>query len=219
VSESPTNAAEGAGLRAALRGSDGESRGEIDLPGLFAEKPREHLVYEVVHMQQASRRAGTHATKTRAFVSGGGAKPWRQKGTGRARSGSNRSPIWAGGAIVFGPQPRDYGYRVPAKARRIALRSVLADRQRSGALTVVDGIELAEPKTKCVVELLAALEIAGSVLIVSKDENASLERAARNLPSVKVLRAAGLNVYDVLRHQSLVLTQDAVQALAERLEA
>lgn len=205
-------------IRASLRGADGGSKGDITLPGLFGEKPREHLVYEVVHMQQASRRAGTHATKTRAFVSGGGAKPWRQKGTGRARSGSNRSPIWAGGATVFGPQPRDYGYRVPAKARRVALRSVLADRQRSGALMVVDRIELAEAKTKRVVEMLAALGLTGSVLIVSKDENVALERAARNLKSVKVLRSAGVNVYDVLKHQHVLLTQDAVQALAERLE-
>lgn len=205
-------------IRASLRGADGGSKGDITLPGLFGEKPREHLVYEVVHMQQASRRAGTHATKTRGFVSGGGAKPWRQKGTGRARSGSNRSPIWAGGATVFGPQPRDYGYRVPAKARRVALRSVLADRQRSGALTVVDRIELAEAKTKRVVEMLGALGLAGSVLIVSKDENVALERAARNLKSVKVLRCAGVNVYDVLKHQHVLLTQDAVQALAERLE-
>lgn len=205
-------------IRASLRGADGGSKGDITLPGLFGEKPREHLVYEVVHMQQATRRAGTHATKTRAFVSGGGAKPWRQKGTGRARSGSNRSPIWAGGATVFGPQPRDYGYRVPAKARRVALRSVLADRQRNGALTVVDRIELAEPKTKRVVEMLAALGLSGSVLIVSKDENVALERAARNLKSVKVLRSVGVNVYDVLKHQHVLLTQDAVQALAERLE-
>jgi large subunit ribosomal protein L4 len=205
-------------IRASLRGADGGSKGDITLPGLFGEKPREHLVYEVVHMQQATRRAGTHSTKTRAFVSGGGAKPWRQKGTGRARAGSNRSPIWAGGATVFGPQPRDYGYRVPAKARRVALRSVLADRQRNGALTVVDRIDLAEAKTKRVVELLGALGLTGSVLIVSKDENVALERAARNLKSVKVLRSAGVNVYDVLKHQHIVLTQDAVQALAERLE-
>jgi large subunit ribosomal protein L4 len=206
-------------IRASLRGADGGSKGDITLPGLFGEKPREHLVYEVVHMQQASRRAGTHATKTRAFVSGGGAKPWRQKGTGRARAGSNRSPIWAGGATVFGPQPRDYSYRVPAKARRVALRSVLADRQRSGALTVVDRIELAEAKTKRVVEMLGALGLTGSVLIVSKDQNEALERAARTLKSVKVLRSAGVNVYDVLKHQNILLTQDAVQALAERLEA
>ena len=219
MSESPTKTAEAVDLRTSLRGVDGGSKGEITLPNLFNEKARDHLVYEVVHMQQASRRAGTHATKTRAFVSGGGAKPWRQKGTGRARAGSNRSPIWAGGATVFGPQPRDYSYRVPAKARRVALRAVLSDRQRNGAVTIGDRIELAESKTKRVVEMLTALGLEGSVLIVSKDENTGLERAARNLKSVKVLRTAGLNVYDVLRHQNLVITQDAVQALAERLEA
>jgi large subunit ribosomal protein L4 len=206
-------------LRAPVRGIDGGSKGDVALPGVFQEKPRDHLVYEVVHMQQASRRAGTHATKTRAFVSGGGAKPWRQKGTGRARAGSNRSPLWAGGATVFGPQPRDYGYRVPAKARRVALRAVLSDRQRNGSLTVVDAIQLAEPKTKRVVEMLAALGLEGSVLIVSKGENVDLERAARNLKNVKVLRSEGVNVYDVLKHRHLLLTQDAMQALAERLGA
>ncbi|MEW6271372.1 MAG: 50S ribosomal protein L4 [Thermodesulfobacteriota bacterium] len=205
-------------LRAPLRGIDGGSKGEVALPSAFQEKARDHLVYEVVHMQQASRRAGTHATKTRGFVSGGGAKPWRQKGTGRARAGSNRSPLWAGGATIFGPQPRDYGYRVPAKARRVALRAVLSDRQRSGALTLVDKIELPEAKTKRVVEMLSALGLEGSVLIVSKDENTSLERAARNLKNVKVLRSAGVNVYDVLKHRHLLLTQDAMQALADRLE-
>lgn len=204
-------------LRAPLRGIDGGSKGEITLPPIFHEKPREHLVYEVVHMQQACRRAGTHATKTRAFVSGGGAKPWRQKGTGRARAGSTRSPLWAGGAIVFGPQPRDYSYRLPAKARRVALRAVLSDRQRNGALTVVDEIRLPEPKTRRVVEMLSALGLEGSVLIVSKGANADLERAARNLKNVKVLRSEGVNVYDVLKHRHLLITQEAVQALAERL--
>src|SRR3954471_15814846 len=119
------------------------------------------LVHESVRAELAARRQGTHSTKTRGMVRGGGAKPWRQKGTGRARAGSNRSPIWAGGATVFGPQPRDYGYRVPAKARRVALRSVLADRQRNGALTIVDSIDLAEAKTKRVVELLSALGLTG----------------------------------------------------------
>ncbi|HEY8514943.1 MAG TPA: 50S ribosomal protein L4 [Candidatus Binatia bacterium] len=209
---------QGSELRAPVRGIDGGNKGEVALPSAFQEKPRDHLVYEVVHMQMASRRAGTHATKTRGFVSGGGAKPWRQKGTGRARAGSSRSPLWAGGATVFGPQPRDYGYRVPAKARRVALRAALSDRQRNGALTVVDKIELPEPKTKRVVEMLNALGIEGSVLIVSKEQNESLERAARNLKNVKVLRSAGVNVYDVLKHRHLLLTQDAVEALAERLE-
>lgn len=208
-------------LQTAVRGIDGSDQGEVTLPELFAERPREHLVYEVVQMQQANRRAGTHSTKTRHFVSGGGAKPWRQKGTGNARAGSSRSPIWEGGAVVFGPLPRDYGYRLPARARRVALKSVLADRARSGALTVVDSIALAEPKTKKVVEMLGALGLDRDVLIVDgggEQVNEGLERAARNLPRVKVLRVEGVNVYDVLKYKNLVLSRAAVSALEERLE-
>ena len=207
-----------ANLQATVRGIDGSERGNVDLPDLFGERPREHLVYEVVQMQQARKRAGTHSTKTRAFVSGGGSKPWRQKGTGNARAGSSRSPIWEGGAVVFGPQPRDYSYSLPAKARRVALKSVLADRLRGDALTVVDSIELDEPKTKKVVAMLEALGIKESCLIVNGAENEALERAARNLPRVDVLRTEGVNVYDVLRHKHLVLTKAAVDALKERLE-
>ena len=204
---------------AVLRSMTGASMGEIELPGVFDEKPRTHLLYEVVHMQQATRRAGTHATKTRAFVSGGGKKPWRQKGTGRARSGSNRSPLWAGGATVFGPQPRSYAYKMPAQARRTALRAAISDRRRLGALTVVDKIALPEPKTKQVVAMLGALGLSGSVLIVSHGRDEALEKAARNIPEVKVLRTEGLNVYDVLKHKHLLLTQDAVKALGDRLQA
>jgi large subunit ribosomal protein L4 len=151
------------------------------------------------------------------MVSGGGKKPWKQKGTGRARAGSSRSPLWAGGATVFGPQPRDYSYRLPAQARRTALRSAIADRQREGALQVLDSIALPEAKTKRLVEMLGALGLEKSVLIVIAGRDDSLERAARNLPGVKVLRSEGLNVADVLRHKTLVLTQDAVAALAERV--
>lgn len=206
-------------VKAPLKAMGGESKGEFDLPEIFAEQARDHLVYEVVRSQQASKRAGTHSTKTRHFVSGGGAKPWRQKGTGRARAGSNRSPIWEGGAVVFGPQPRDYSYRLPSKARKVALKAVLSDRQRGGAITVVESIDLEEPKTKRVAAMLGALGIEGSTLIVSGAENANLERAARNLPRVDVLRQEGVNVYDVLKHENLILTADAVEALAERLTA
>jgi large subunit ribosomal protein L4 len=204
-------------LQTKVRGIDGAEQGEVTLPELFDEKVREHLVHEVVQMQRARRRAGTASTKTRHFVSGGGAKPWRQKGTGNARAGSSRSPLWEGGAVVFGPQPRSYAYTMPARARRVALRSVLADRFRGGQMTVVDAIELEEAKTKRVVTMLAALGIEGSVLIVSGDRNEALERAARNLPGVKVLRTEGVNVYDVLRHHHLLVTRSALDALAERL--
>src|SRR5262249_53020911 len=135
-------------VKAVLRNIDGGTVGELELPALFQSPSREHLVFEVVQMQLASRRGGHASTKTRAFVSGGGKKPWRQKGTGRARAGSIRSPLWAGGATVFGPQPRSYAYRLPSKARQVALGSVLADRQKAGCLTVVDQIELEEAKTR-----------------------------------------------------------------------
>lgn len=191
--------------------------GEVSLPPeLFAGPVRRHLLYETVRMQQANRRAGTSATKTRAFVSGGGKKPWRQKGTGRARAGSTRSPVWRGGAVIFGPQPRDYSYRLPATARKAALRSALAAKAREGKLLVLDTIALEAPKTKVLAKLMADLNVQ-SALIIVPERNDSLERAARNLPLVKVLRAEGANVYDLLRYDRLILTPDAVQALNGRL--
>lgn len=196
-----------------------EPAGEITLPaGAFDGPVRRHLLYEVVNMQRANRRAGTHATKTRGQVSGGGKKPWRQKGTGRARAGSTRSPIWVGGATLFGPQPRDYSYRLPGSARRSALRSALAMKLRAGQLIVLDQIDLADGKTKSMVQMLAALGLS-SALIVIDGPDPMVERAARNLPRVKVLRAVGANVEDILRYQHLVLTRDAVTALSGRVTA
>ncbi|MGH7788258.1 MAG: 50S ribosomal protein L4 [Candidatus Binatia bacterium] len=193
--------------------------GEITLPeGAFDGPVRKHLLYEIVNMQRANRRAGTHSTKTRAFVSGGGKKPWRQKGTGRARAGSSRSPIWVGGATVFGPQPRDYSYRLPASARRSALRSALAMKVREGHVVVLDRIEIEAGKTKHVAALLETLGLT-SALIITEGENVNLERGARNLYRVKVLRVEGANVYDILRYQHLVLTPEAVSALGGRVTA
>jgi large subunit ribosomal protein L4 len=194
-----------------------EPAGEITLPiGVFDGPVRRHLLYEIVNMQRANRRAGTAATKTRGDVRGGGKKPWRQKGTGRARAGSSRSPIWVGGATIFGPQPRDYSYRLPASARRSALRSALAMKVRQELLVVVDAIDIPDGKTKSVVQMLDALGLT-SALIIVEAANPMLERAARNLPSVKVLRAAGANVEDILRYQHLVLTREAVTALSGRV--
>ena len=194
-----------------------EPAGEIALPaGTFDGPVRRHLLYEVVNMQRANRRAGTHATKTRGEVRGGGKKPWRQKGTGRARAGSSRSPIWTGGAIIFGPQPRDYSYRLPASARRSALRSVLAMKVREGTLVVVDKIEVADGKTKSVLAMCRALGVERA-LIITEAENPMLEHAARNLPTIKVLRAEGANVYDILRYRHLVVTRAAVEALRGRV--
>ena len=193
--------------------------GEVTLPAdVFSGPVRKHLLYETVKMQMANRRAGTAATKTRAFVSGGGKKPWKQKGTGRARAGSTRSPIWVGGATIFGPQPRDYSYRLPATARKAALRSALAAKVRDGQLLVLDQITLEQPKTKLLAKLLGDLQVTSALIVLpAKDE--SVERAARNLPHVKVLRAEGANVYDLLRYDRLILTRDAVQALQRRLGA
>lgn len=193
--------------------------GEMALPAaVFAQPVRRHLLYEVVRMQQANRRAGTAATKTRALVSGGGKKPWRQKGTGRARAGSSRSPIWRGGAVIFGPQPRDYSYRLPASARKAALCSALAAKAREGKLIVVDKIALDAPKTKLLIKVMAGLNVDSAVILIAGRDD-SLERAARNLPLVKVLRTEGANVYDLLRHDRLIITQAAVDALCGRLSA
>ncbi len=194
-----------------------ERVGEITLPAeVFAGPVRRHLLYETVKMQMANRRAGTSKTKTRAFVRGGGKKPWRQKGTGRARAGSTRSPLWVGGATLFGPQPRDYSYRLPASARKAALRAVLAAKAKDGKLLVLDKIEFEAPKTKLMVQFVAGLEIESALIVIpSRDDN--IERAARNLANVKVLRAEGANVYDVLKYDRLILTQDAVQVLIGRL--
>lgn len=193
-----------------------ESAGEITLPaGTFDGPVRRHLLHSVVRMQQANRRAGTAATKTRGLVSGGGKKPWRQKGTGRARAGSNRSPIWVGGGTTFGPQPRDYSYRLPASARRVALRSALALKAKQGELIVLDKIEIESAKTKDVVKMMSDLGITHALIVVS-EPNAGLERGARNLPTVKVLRAEGVNVYDLLRYKHLVVTQPAIDALRGR---
>jgi large subunit ribosomal protein L4 len=194
-----------------------EAVGEMTLPAdVFSGPVRRHLLYEVVRMQRANRRAGTAATKTRAFVRGGGKKPWRQKGTGRARAGSTRSPLWVGGATVFGPQPRDYSYRLPASARKAALCSALAAKVRDGKLLVLDNLNLEAPKTKLLVKLMADLQVK-SALIVIPTRDDTLERAARNLPLIKVLRAEGANVYDLLRYDRLILTQDSVNALLGRL--
>jgi len=192
--------------------------GTVQVPAAVLGGPvRQYLLHEMVKSQRASQRAGTHATKTRGLVSGGGKKPWRQKGTGRARAGSSRSPIWVGGGTIFGPQPRSYAYRLPRGARRAALRSALAARYGEGKLLVIDGITLSEPKTKRMVEFLAGLGVSGTTLVVVGEPNEVVERAARNLPHVKVLLVGGLNVYDVLRHETLVLAQDALSAVSARL--
>jgi large subunit ribosomal protein L4 len=198
-----------------------KAAGSVELdPAIFEAKVRPHLFHAEVRRQLAARRAGTHATKNRAGVSGGGVKPWRQKGTGRARQGSIRSPQWAGGGIVFGPVPRSYEHKLSKKTRRAALKGALSLRAREGALAVVEGLALDEFKTKKVVEMLGGLGLAGqSVLIVITGPQPQLETSARNLPGVSVIRVEGLNVYDVLRHARLVIARDALDAIGARLGA
>jgi len=193
--------------------------GSVELPpAVFEVKVKPDLFHAEVRRQLAARHAGTHSTKNRAAVSGGGSKPWKQKGTGRARQGTTRAPQWAGGGIVFGPVPRSYAHSLPKKVRRAALRGALSLRREEGAITVVDDLAMTEFKTSRVAEILAALGLAGeSVLIVIVDADEKLEISARNLPRVGVIRVEGLNVYDVLRHSRLVLTRATVEALDVRL--
>jgi large subunit ribosomal protein L4 len=198
-----------------------KASGSIELdPVIFDAPVRPHLFHAEVRRQLSARRAGTHATKNRAGVSGGGVKPWRQKGTGRARQGTIRAPQWAGGGVVFGPVPREYDHKLTKKTRRAALRSALSLRAKEGAVTVAQGLALDAFKTKRVVEMLDGLGLGGhSVLIVIGEPNPHLEVSARNLPRVGVIRVAGLNVYDVLRHEKLLIDRAALEALGARLGA
>jgi large subunit ribosomal protein L4 len=189
---------------------------QIDVSDTIFDAPvREHLFYDVVRMQLAGRRSGTAATKTRAEVSGGGKKPWKQKGTGRARAGSSRSPLWRGGGTMFGPTPRSYEYTVPKKVRKLALCSALSMKRKENKMLIVDKLELQEIKTAAFVTLLRQLGFS-NVLIIAQ-ENSNLEKSARNVPQVKVLRPEGLNVYDVLRYENLIITQPCVEKIQGRL--
>ncbi len=194
-----------------------EKVGSLDLSeAVFAAELKPHLLHEVVVWQLACRRQGNADTKVRHEVRGGGRKPWRQKGTGRARAGSRRSPLWRGGGTVFGPHPRDYSYTLPKKVKKAALRVALSDKLREEKLLVLKGFDLAEIKTKAFVEVLKRFE-AQNVLIVTPGADANLEKSARNVPRVKVLRSEGLNVYDILRYDRLVLVEQAVARIEEAL--
>jgi large subunit ribosomal protein L4 len=191
--------------------------GKVSLPEAFSGRVNDWVLFEEVVAQRASRRRGTASTKTRGEVEGSGKKPWKQKGTGRARAGSVRSPLWRSGGTIFGPRPRSYAYRLPRQARRSALRSALAQKARDAQVRVIDGLALEAPKTKRMREILAALGIAGSVLIVLADRDANVELSARNLPGVLVLPVMGLNVEAVLAHETLLVARDALSAIETRL--
>jgi large subunit ribosomal protein L4 len=199
--------------------TEGTPVGEVELrEDIFGVAPQPAVVHEVVVMQLANRRRGTHDTKTRAEVSGGGRKPWRQKGTGRARHGSIRSPIWRGGGIVFGPHPRDYGYRVPRKVRRLALKAALADKVREGNVVVLDELHLPEPKTKEALRILSRFEAASGALLVGAEPDPVLKSAVANIRGVKFLPVENLNLYDLLRHPKLLITRAALARVEEVLQ-
>lgn len=200
---------------------DNKKAGSVELdPSIFEVPVKEHLVHAEVRRQLAVRRAGTHCTKNRAAVSGGGIKPYRQKGTGRARQGSIRAPHYAGGGVAFGPVPHGYVHKLTKKVRRAALTGVLSQCLRDGAMTVVDSLDFDEFKTRRMVQILDKLGLAGQkVLIVLDQERPQVEGSARNIAGVSVIRAEGLNVYDVLRHSKLLVTQAALEGLQARLAA
>jgi len=185
---------------------------------LFGTAINEDLLYRVVRMQLANRRQGTHSTKTRGEVSGGGRKPWRQKGTGRARAGSRRSPLWVGGGTTFGPKPRSYDTKLTRKMKQGALASALSDRAREQNVILIDRIGFDEPKTKQAVALLERLGLSSSTLVVvgSTEYGRPVKKSFTNLPRAKCIACGGLNVYDVLRHDQLLLTVSAVEELEER---
>lgn len=199
----------------ALYNINGEQVGELALKDeIFGVKVHETVLHEAVVMHMARRRQGTHDTKTRSEVSGGGRKPWRQKGTGRARHGSIRSPIWRGGGIIFGPHPRDYSYSLPRKVRRLALKSALSSKVNSGDIVVLDDLKLDRPKTRDMVRILNNLKV-DDALVVTAERNETVEKSARNIPNIKPLVATGLNVYDILAYDKLVMTKDAVAKVEE----
>jgi large subunit ribosomal protein L4 len=194
----------------------GEASGQVELSDALFDAPiNETLIHQAAVRQLAGRRIGTASTLTRGLVSGGGAKPWRQKGTGRARQGSRRAPQWKGGGIVFGPHPRDYEQKMPARMRRAALRGVLSAKRADGAVRVVAAIDLPEAKTKQFVERLAAWDAQGKVLLVLAGRDEAVERSCRNLREVRVILADSLNVIDLLDADTIVFTQAALERAQE----
>lgn len=186
---------------------------EVELSDLvFGVEVNERVLHEVVKMQLACRRQGTASTKGRSDVRGGGKKPWRQKGTGRARAGTTRSPLWRGGGIVFGPKPRDYSYKVPKKVRKAALKSALSMKVKEDKVTILKSFSMDEIKTKKFVEILDRFEL-GKTLFVLDEKNVILEKSSRNIKDVKMMRSEGINVYDLLKYDNLVLLEPSVKKI------
>ncbi|NLI68819.1 MAG: 50S ribosomal protein L4 [Bacilli bacterium] len=196
---------------------DGSEAGSIQLEdAVFGIEPNEHVVHEVVVMQRAAKRQGTHAVKNRSKVSGGGRKPWRQKGTGRARQGSIRAPQWVGGGVVFGPTPeKNYKYKLPKKVRRLALKSVLSSKVKNDDMIVVSELSFEKPKTKELVNVLQGLNVADKALIVTAEKQDNVVLSANNLQDVKVITVNEVNVLDVVSHDKLIMTKDAAVKAGE----
>ena len=193
--------------------------GTVDAsPAVFEVKVREELVKRYVTMQLAARRGGNAATKqNKGELHGSGAKPWRQKGTGRARSGNTRSPVWRGGMTVFGPSPRSYAFNISRKSKKLAIKSVLTERFKNQNISVVDSITLEQPKTKEAAAILKKMSLPNKTLFIISEKNENFQLAVRNLPYTNVLLVDGLNVFDLLKHEKIVCTKDALQKIEERL--
>lgn len=196
----------------------GKQTGEVELnDNVFGVDVNVPVMHQAVVMQLANQRQGTHATKTRGMVRGGGRKPWKQKGTGRARSGSTRSPIWVGGGTVFGPLPRSHSISMPRKARRLAIKSALSDKVNCGELLILDEILFEQPKTKAVVKMLSDFNAAEQKALIITEGDETVEKSARNIPGVKAIASTGLNVYDLLYHDKVFITKGAVTKIEEVL--
>jgi large subunit ribosomal protein L4 len=204
--------------KVALLNQTGSNVGEIELnDSVFGIEPNQHVLFDAVIMQRASLRQGTHKVKNRSEVAGGGRKPWRQKGTGRARQGSIRSPQWRGGGVVFGPTPRSYSYKLPKKVRRLAIKSALSSKVIDNNIVVLEDLAFNAPKTKEMTTVLKGLSVEKKALIVTADNNENVALSARNIPGVTVVTANGVNVLDVLNHEKLIMTKAAVQKVEEVL--
>jgi len=204
--------------KVALYNQNGSQVGEVELnDAVFGIEPNEHVLFEAIIMQRASLRQGTHKVKGRSEVRGGGRKPWRQKGTGRARQGSIRSPQWRGGGTVFGPVPRSYSYKLPKKVRRLAIKSALSSKVKENNILVLDALSFDAPKTKDFIAVLKNLSVDKKALVVTDGLNENVVLSARNIPGVTVVEATGVNVLDVVNHDQLIMTKSAVEKVEEVL--
>ncbi|SFM24273.1 50S ribosomal protein L4 [Salibacterium qingdaonense] len=201
-----------------LMNQNGSKVGDIELSdAVFGIEPNVDVLHDAVVMQQASKRQGTHKTKNRSERKGGGAKPWRQKGTGRARHGSIRSPLWVKGGIVFGPTPRQYGYKLPKKVRRLAIKSAYSSKVKDNEVVVVDDLQLEAPKTKDMIKILSSLSVEETALVVTADYNEQVALSARNIEGVTFATVDDANALELLNHDKLIITQGAVEKVEEVL--